>query len=74
MTIVGKLKISPHVEKFQMSPHDRCEESENLRKWHVCDEENVVIYAKFMQFLRAFIWRKIEPKSTLVEKNDKYEV
>ena len=26
MTIVGKLKISPHVEKFQMSPHDRCEE------------------------------------------------
>ena len=24
MTIVGKLKISPHVEKFQMSPHDRC--------------------------------------------------
>ena len=22
MTIVGKLKISPHVEKFQMSPHD----------------------------------------------------
>ena len=23
MTIVGKLKISPHVEKFQMSPHDR---------------------------------------------------
>ena len=26
MTIVGKLKISPHVEKFQMSPDDRCEE------------------------------------------------
>ena len=26
MTIVGKLKISPHVEKFQMSPHDRCGE------------------------------------------------
>ena len=23
MTIVGKLKISPHVEKFQMSPHDK---------------------------------------------------
>ena len=26
VTIVGKLKISPHVEKFQMSPHDRCGE------------------------------------------------
>ena len=26
MTIVGKLKISPHVEKFQMSPHDICGE------------------------------------------------
>ena len=25
-TIVGKLKISPHVKKFQMSPHDRCAE------------------------------------------------
>ena len=24
MTIVGKLKSSPYVEKFQMSPHDRC--------------------------------------------------
>ena len=24
ITIVGKLKISPSVEKFQMSPHDRC--------------------------------------------------
>ena len=24
MAIVGKLKISPHAEKFQMSPHDRC--------------------------------------------------
>ena len=26
MTIVGKLKISPHVEKFQMSPADTCGE------------------------------------------------
>ena len=24
--------------------------------------------------LRAFMWRKIEPKSTFVEKNDKYQV
>ena len=26
ITIVGKLKISPSVEKFQMSPHDGCGE------------------------------------------------
>ena len=31
MTIVGKLKISPHVEKFQMSPH--VEKSETLHIW-----------------------------------------
>ena len=24
MTIVGKLKISPHVEKYQKFPDDRC--------------------------------------------------
>ena len=41
------------------------EESEILHIWHVCDVENVAISAKFMQF---FMWRKIEPKSTFVEK------
>ena len=65
MTIVGKLKISPHVEKFQMSPHDRCGEIWNSphmacvwcrKRRHICK-----IYAIFM-------WRKIEPKSTFVEK------
>ena len=44
------------------------EKSEVLHMWHVCDVENAAIYAKFMQFLRAFMWRKIEPKSTFVEK------
>ena len=34
------------VEKFQLSPYDRCGEI----IWHVCDVENVAIYAKFMQF------------------------
>ena len=29
MTIVRKLKISPHVEKFRMSPHNRCGEIRN---------------------------------------------
>ena len=32
--------------------------SEILHIWHVCDVENVAIYAKVMQFLRAFMWRK----------------
>ena len=66
MTIVGKLKISLHVEK-----------SEILHIWHVFCVENVAIYAKHMQFchnLRTFMWGKIVPKSTFVEKNDKYQV
>ena len=33
------------------------EKSEILQIWHVCDVENVAN-------LRAFMWRKIEPKST----------
>ena len=72
MTIVGKLKISLHVEKFQMSPHDRCGEIWNSshmacvwcrRRCHICK-----IYAIFCHNLRAFMWRKIEPKTTFVEK------
>ena len=49
------------------------EKSKVLHIWHVCDVEIVAIYAQFLQNLRAFMWRKIEPKSTFVEKNDKYE-
>ena len=44
------------------------EKSEILHTWHLCDVENVTIYANVMQFLRAFMWRKIEPESTFVEK------
>ena len=47
MTIVGKLKISPHVEKF----------------WKILRN-----FGKFCHNLRALMWRKIEPKSTFVEK------
>ena len=82
MTIVGKLKISPHVEKFQMSPHDRCGEIWNSphmacvwcrKRRHKCQ-----IYCNLCRFVaksviravlsRNFMWRKIEPKSTFVEK------
>ena len=54
MTIVGKLKISPHVEKFQMSPHDRCGEIWNSphmacvwcrKRRHICK-----IHAIFTRF------------------------
>ena len=72
MTIVGKLKISPHVEKFQMSPHDRCGEIWNSphlacvwcrKRRHICHN-----LCNFCHNLGAFMWRKIEPKSTFVEK------
>ena len=39
-----------------------------ISTWHVCDIENVAIYANFCHKLCAFMWRKIEPKSTFVEK------
>ena len=108
MTIVGKLKISPHVEKFQMSPHYRHHELYLWRKnshveefqlsmydncreieyFSTCGEISVqlmgfhcnlcwfvaksVIHAvlsqNFCHNLRDFMWRKIEPKSTFVEK------
>ena len=72
MIIVGKLKISPRVEKFQMSPHDRCGEIWNSQHmacvW--CKKRRHIwkIYKKNCHNLRAFMWRKIEPKSTFVEK------
>ena len=47
MTIVGKWKISPHVEKL----------------WEILG-----YLGKFCHNLRVFMWRKIEPKSTFVEK------
>ena len=43
MTIVGKLKIS-HVEKFQMSPHDRCgEKMTNIRSDYEYQPETIYI-------------------------------
>ena len=75
------------MEKFQFSMYDNCGEIENLSE-NVSDVEKVAIYAKFIPFYaffvaksvihtvssRNFMWRKIEPKSTFVEKNDKYQV
>ena len=56
MTIVGKLKIFPHVERFHTTD---VEKSEILHTWHVCGVENVAIYAKFMQFLFTLFCREI---------------
>ena len=62
------------------------EKYEIFHIWHVCHVENVTKYAKFIAIYvvaksvihavlsRNFMWRKIEPKSTFVEKNDKYQV
>ena len=43
--------------------------------WHVCDVENVAIYAKFMQFCTRFhVEKNWVQKYICREKNDKYEV
>ena len=88
MTIVGKLKISLHVEK-----------SEILHIWHVFDVENVAIYAKFMHFIAIYVvlllnllftlfchelyfatiyalsrGEKLSPKVNFWRKNDKHQV
>ena len=76
MTIVGKLKISPNVEKFQMFPHDRNKQCVQLMGFYCnlcCFVAKSVIHAVlsrnlFCRNLRAFMLRKIEPKSTFVEK------
>ena len=57
MTIVGKVKISPHVEKFW----------EVLRN---CWE----ILGNFATIYALSCGEKLSPKSTFVEKNDKYKV
>ena len=57
-----KSEIFLNVEKFKISPHDRCEE--------ICF---VWIYAVLSLFTR-FCMSKIGPKIVYVEKNYKYEV
>ena len=56
-----------HVEKFQLSMYDNYGEIENLEKfgknWEILRN-----FGKFCHNLRAFMWRKIEPKSTFLEK------
>ena len=47
--------------EFQISPHLSCGDIWKLG--HICK-----IYSIFWHNLRAFMWRKIEPKSTFVEK------
>ena len=47
------------------------EKSEIFHIQHVCDEENVAIYAKSMQFSCG---EKLSPKVHLWRKNDKYQL
>ena len=44
------------------------EKSEILHMWRVCDVENIVIDAKFMQFMPQFMYFHVEPYSMFVEK------
>ena len=48
--------------------------SEILHIWHVCDVENVAIYAKFATIYALSRGEKMSPKVHLWRKNDKYEV
>ena len=64
------------------------EKSEILHIWHVCDVENVAIYAKFIAIYAVLLQNllftlfcreiscgeKLSPKEHLWRKNDKYEV
>ena len=66
-TIVGKLKISPHVEKFQMSPRDRCGETWNSP--HTSPHMQ-----NLCNFYALSCGEKLSPKVHLWRKNDKYQV
>ena len=64
------------------------EKSEILHIWHVCDVENVAIYAKFIAIYAVLLLNllftlfcreiscgeKLSPKVHLWRKNDKYQV
>ena len=87
MTIGGKLKISPHVDKFKMSPHDRCGEIWNSphmacvwcrKRRHIFNF--FAIYAVLLLNLLFTLFcreiscgEKFSPKVRLWRKNDKYE-
>ena len=61
MTIVEKLKISPHRENFQMCPHDRCGAIWNSPHmacvWCRKRRHRCKIYAVFATI---YVWRKID--------------
>ena len=65
----------------EISPHERCGDKSELSQFMLfCRKISfVAIYTVLLRNifgcdLRAFAWRKIEPKILSVEKKDKYEV
>ena len=54
MTDVEKSEVSPHVEHFQIYPHDRGVESQICHICHVCDVENVSTKVKLMLQIAVF--------------------
>ena len=51
------------------------EKSEILHIWHVCDVENIAIYAKiYAIFTRFHVEKNWAQKYICGEKNDKYQV
>ena len=73
-----------HLKFLHMWRNFRClhltnvEKSESLHIWHVCDVENVAIYATiyaiFATIYALSCGEKLSPKVHLWRKNDKYQV
>ena len=63
---VEKCEILPNLEEFHISPHDRGEEIKNLPCFVVVKSVlwriKLFLLNPFWRDLRAFAWRKIEPK------------
>ena len=61
-----KCEFLPNLEEFHISPHDRCEEMKKLPCFVVLKSVlwRITLFLRnpFWRDLRAFAWRKIEPK------------
>ena len=61
-----KCEFLPNLEEFHISPHDMCEEIKNLPCFVVVKSVlwRITLFLRnpFWRDLRAFAWRKIEPK------------
>ena len=55
MTYVEKSRIHPHVDKFQISSHDRCGKSEI--SFNMCSIYGILLHLKLFLLQNVFFWR-----------------